>query len=86
MGRKRKERVVCHGEFLSWIQGFVKSLRPKRKQPCIRLFFADRTGLEPATSAVTGRCSNQLNYRSKIRLFRQPVFGVAFVPFLGVGH
>ena len=27
---------------------------------------ADRTGLEPATSAVTGRHSNQLNYRSKL--------------------
>ena len=26
---------------------------------------ADRTGLEPATSAVTGQHSNQLNYRSK---------------------
>ncbi len=26
--------------------------------------FADRTGLEPATSCVTGRHSNQLNYRS----------------------
>ena len=25
---------------------------------------ADRTGLEPATSAVTGRHSNQLNYQS----------------------
>ena len=29
---------------------------------------ADRTGLEPATSAVTGRHSNQLNYRSKTTL------------------
>src|SRR5690349_343407 len=29
--------------------------------------FADRTGLEPATSAVTGRHSNQLNYRSFFR-------------------
>jgi hypothetical protein len=28
------------------------------------LIRADRTGLEPATSAVTGRHSNQLNYRS----------------------
>ena len=28
---------------------------------------ADRTGLEPATSAVTGRHSNQLNYRSFFR-------------------
>ena len=25
---------------------------------------ADRTGFEPATSGVTGRHSNQLNYRS----------------------
>ena len=25
---------------------------------------AERTGLEPATSGVTGRHSNQLNYRS----------------------
>ena len=32
-----------------------------------RDYFADRTGLEPATSAVTGRHSNQLNYRSSIR-------------------
>ena len=29
---------------------------------------ADRTGLEPATSGVTGRHSNQLNYRSVCRL------------------
>ena len=28
---------------------------------------ADRTGLEPATSGVTGRHSNQLNYRSADR-------------------
>jgi hypothetical protein len=33
---------------------------------CFR--FADRTGLEPATSAVTGRHSNQLNYRSRYLL------------------
>ena len=29
------------------------------------LKLADRTGLEPATSGVTGRHSNQLNYRSE---------------------
>ncbi len=28
---------------------------------------AERTGLEPATPGVTGRYSNQLNYRSNIR-------------------
>ena len=29
---------------------------------------AERTGLEPATLCVTGRYSNQLNYRSKLLL------------------
>jgi hypothetical protein len=29
---------------------------------------AERTGLEPATPGVTGRYSNQLNYRSAIWL------------------
>jgi hypothetical protein len=45
---------------------------PKIKNPLqiidlqgINFYNADRTGLEPATSAVTGRHSNQLNYRSK---------------------
>jgi hypothetical protein len=37
------------------------------------LKLADRTGLEPATSGVTGRHSNQLNYRSAY--FKQPRFG-----------
>lgn len=30
----------------------------------MRLKVAERTGLEPATPCVTGRYSNQLNYRS----------------------
>jgi hypothetical protein len=29
---------------------------------------AERTGLEPATPGVTGRYSNQLNYRSTISM------------------
>ena len=37
----------------------VKSKKPARKQA-----FAVRTGLEPATLGVTGRYSNQLNYRT----------------------
>ncbi len=32
---------------------------------------AERTGLEPATPGVTGRYSNQLNYRSAACLVRQ---------------
>ena len=47
---------------------------PKWKMPRKLLIYkafilksADRTGLEPATSAVTGRHSNQLNYRSFFR-------------------
>ena len=39
--------------------------------------FADRTGLEPATSAVTGRHSNQLNYRSVPFPTDYVVFGIA---------
>ena len=31
-------------------------------------FTTGLTGLEPATSAVTGRCSNQLNYSPRISL------------------
>ena len=37
-----------------------KGLEPKLKA------FAVRTGLEPATSGVTGRYSNQLNYRTRV--------------------
>ncbi len=35
---------------------------------------AERTGLEPATSGVTGQHSNQLNYRSALKLCRRPVY------------
>ena len=38
------------------------------------LFRAVRTGLEPATPGVTGRYSNQLNYRTILVLFP---FGIA---------
>ncbi len=36
-------------------------------QPLVRTvgYLATRRGLEPLTSAVTGRRSNQLNYRAK---------------------
>ena len=42
---------------------------PKKTKPALGAGFsyfnlADWTGLEPATSAVTGRHSNQLNYQS----------------------
>ncbi len=34
----------------------------------MRCFFAVRTGLEPATPCVTGRYSNQLNYRTNLSI------------------
>ncbi len=40
---------------------------------------ADRTGLEPATSGVTGRHSNQLNYRS-VNLYLSLVGGTGIEP------
>ena len=36
---------------------------------------AVRTGLEPATPGVTGRYSNQLNYRTNVQTF-EPMEGV----------
>ena len=44
--------------------GAIDMKKPIENQ-WVMFIFADRTGLEPATSAVTGRHSNQLNYRSK---------------------
>ena len=35
------------------------------------MIMAERTGLEPATPGVTGRYSNQLNYRSKLGIGSQ---------------
>jgi hypothetical protein len=45
-----------------WCWGKKKGVSRKTLKPLILL--AERTGLEPATSGVTGRHSNQLNYRS----------------------
>ena len=39
---------------------------------------AERTGLEPATSGVTGQHSNQLNYRSAFCYNPAPLAGFAF--------
>gem|GEM_PF-364261 len=46
-------------------------VRKEKRRTTVRLFscLAERTGLEPATPGVTGRYSNQLNYRSKILSF-----------------
>ena len=46
---------------------------------------AEWTGLEPATPGVTGRYSNQLNYRSKIehRLQTQAAFLTFLVGAVG---
>ena len=52
------------------------------------IVYADWTGLEPATSAVTGRHSNQLNYQSfslciSTRFVKNPVlfFGMVKICF-----
>ncbi|CAN0085519.1 unnamed protein product, partial [Chrysoparadoxa australica] len=37
---------------------------PWQRRPSTDVRMAERTGLEPATPGVTGRYSNQLNYRS----------------------
>ena len=59
----------------SWIKG--TTMVPKTKKDFnlaaeILNSLAERTGLEPATSGVTGRHSNQLNYHS-ITLIKQKI-------------
>jgi hypothetical protein len=45
---------------------------------------AERTGLEPATPGVTGRYSNQLNYRSALEtLFERRTFQEACLKLVG---
>ena len=53
----------------SAVNTFTYSVTPIKKpleNQGVNFNLADRTGLEPATSAVTGRHSNQLNYRSSV--------------------
>lgn len=57
---------------------------------------ARETGLEPATSAVTGRCSNQLNYsrkhgRNRTRTYdhlcvRQALYQLSYAPKIKLGY
>ena len=44
------------------IAGMLRRPRRKEKSPQAGTFETGATGLEPATSGVTGRRSNQLNY------------------------
>ena len=46
---------------------------------------AERTGLEPATSCVTGRHSNQLNYRSVLFYFLKWARTATFPSYSGQG-
>ena len=45
-------------------QSELKIKKAASQEAAFSILVADRTGLEPATSGVTGRHSNQLNYRS----------------------
>ena len=51
-------------ELQPWSEWFRNSISLTSKK------MADRTGLEPATSGVTGRHSNQLNYRSEFSSYK----------------
>ena len=45
----------------------VSTATENKKPPCAAAFETGATGLEPATSGVTGRRSNQLNYAPERR-------------------
>lgn len=48
-----------------------------------KLEMAERTGLEPATPGVTGRYSNQLNYRSALRNLRDAFINLSYREMVG---
>ena len=50
-------------------------LEQNKRRNIPKNFLAVRTGLEPATPGVTGRYSNQLNYRTIVQTF-EPMEGV----------
>ena len=50
----------------------MRSGKLRRRKRRLPKNVAERTGLEPATSGVTGQHSNRLNYRSALKLIRLP--------------
>ena len=61
MGLARVSRAVV--SLVSETLSSPKPCLPQGRHSC-NYVLAERTGLEPATSDVTGRHSNQLNYHS----------------------
>jgi hypothetical protein len=56
-----------------WVILWVRETKKTRQRAPVFVFFAEalkmagRTGIEPVTSDVTGRRSNQLNYRPRCK-------------------
>ena len=57
---------------LSIFSRTLYQLSRSQKRTALTIRLATLTGLEPATSAVTGRHANQLRYRAKQLLFGEP--------------
>ncbi len=62
--RLKPEYIRSQSISLRIYQSFPKLKRANPAGFTLFLLMAERTGLEPATTGVTGRYSNQLNYRS----------------------
>ena len=62
-GRYRMDRLRVGGH---WKERGSSPLRPKKSPLTGAILLAGLTGLEPATSGVTGRHSNQLSYNPRL--------------------
>ena len=65
---KKSESLQRHKKSTFWQKIRACSpTNPYNSMRCVLISVAGRTGLEPATSCVTGRRSNQLNYHPKLK-------------------
>jgi hypothetical protein len=71
--RKTKTSLRLSSPFWSFAPNLLAHNQKRDPKNGPRFFFAQRTGLEPATSRVTGECSNQVELPLHVSFERFPI-------------